>query len=458
MEGEGSVHSSDEEEEEEEEAQNLGLFEFESPARIRGPPPTPDAPLRGAVMPRTRRVREGAQDRRRRALNLNDTPATVLPVLHGTAVPYSSVEAFFGEPANVMAIQDVCQDLNDQWTRLRNVSLDLRGPLTRVLDSDNQSNAHDPLGRILAPGAVKQRRMCQRIMLDYLSTCSDTFASMAKVFLDNHFLLGLNFVHLCSVLCDQSKRAREHLKLNGCPKLKFLDCFIFPDNDAPVTWIQPDDVVSQILSDPCLMGVRVSEPHWKMYTTPAIFTDVMAFPRRIAHDAHCLICMDDFRDPERSKGGVLVRRCNNQLFGNATNACSGHACSCNSNADGAENDKLIHTQCMSKYFYGLATESFAGGYAKCPSCNAQFCLMDLMSVTLVHADAPAAAAAAAEALPPTQMVLEEKEEAQSPATEKRKGAITSSGWIRIKSKRKKKKRKATATPPSNNSEVLSPDL
>lgn len=336
----------------------------------------------------SRERRQSPRDRGDVRRRLEMDQVHVIPTIRNTALPCTSVANMFGvsEDINDDELQTNCYDIALAWENLRAHGEIIQRELGLVLSDGG--NVYDPVSRKLGPIDHSIRRACQRVLLDFVTTCNSVFSNMIKTFRMDKTLIGINFAHSAVQLCNQAEAAEEYLRDHNCPPLGFLSLFKPPDDSDPtansVIWLNPTRITGFMLREKCLVGLRISLEHWQAVTREALFSNVGPFPHHVSDDAVCIICMEDFRKEGFMHGGVISRRCDNPVFGVSGKSCEGHECKCNSSKDTEFQNALIHDTCLSRCLYESRSETFAGGYSHCPSCKAQYCLLDLCKIRFVQ--------------------------------------------------------------------------
>lgn len=89
---------------------------------------------------------------------------------------------------------------------------------------------------------------------------------------------------------------------------------------------------------------------------------------KISDKKECSICKNDFSHCKKVYG--FQRRCHLYPFKNDVSQCVGHTCQC------IEDGGIFHSECLAELLFAQQNRRT---YAKCPTCNAEWCMKDLIA-------------------------------------------------------------------------------
>jgi len=310
-------------------------------------------------------------------------------------LPFTNVGVLFGlaKDASYADIDDARRGLSVAWNQLsygaQTISTAIKDALAGV--------TCDPMMRILPPRCVIKRRQVQEGLVSFFDTCVPVFEALRCIFSDDIHLLAMNALWCYKTISGavDTARNRNFHELHEIGDT-FLKCFYLSDAPTMFDVSRVTCCMEYIRHLPCVLGLRVSEEHWRCCTMK-FAAPVSNMHCVISYGTTCSICKEKLEDGDR--GMALSRRCGNRLFAQrptVDKCCEGHECTCTTH---------VHKTCLGRHFYEEGIGDNWGGYAKCPTCNAEFCMADMTTITFGHA------------------------EEESKASKRKK---TGSGWIRTR--------------------------
>jgi hypothetical protein len=138
------------------------------------------------------------------------------------------------------------------------------------------------------------------------------------------------------------------------------------DNGSPLAWFLRlvSTFMTHFHTNRYLVGQKISK-EWLRYDMANYISVPAPKNVKVADDSNCVICQDDFSDRAIAYG--FQRRCNKYPFPKAA-PCEGHTCGCVIT--------FYHLECLSDHFFSQEENKT---FAKCATCNAEWCLHDVVS-------------------------------------------------------------------------------
>jgi hypothetical protein len=323
------------------------------------------------------------------------------------SLPYSSVAATLGLKEGSTGPEDV-QEAREMlcinWAHLKRTTDSLRGPLDLVLATGGE--AHDPASRTLGSDVYATRRAQQRLLAGIISLCGPVFEKLEHVFAMEDLVVLPNAITCLGYI---SSVGETIIASTGSGEWDALAALMKWSRSA-FYQDHPLKLLNAITGLSCLSGLRISPEHWSGYTVPRFSHDCTSLEYIIPANSKCTICHEVIGSgEENSDGMIIMRRCSSIMVSPGVRVpCGGHTCKCFATQT---SPVYYHTDCMGQHFYIQGSE----GRARCPTCSAAFCLLDMTRLTFK---------------PPPPPRNRRREE----------GALPKEGWIHSERRVKQRKR------------------